>query len=43
MITLKEELKRLKDKKVLMVGGNESIGVPCSVIGKNKKGFMKIV
>lgn len=36
-------LERFKDKSVLMVGGNESIGVPCAVLGKNKKGFMDIV
>ncbi|HIU39986.1 MAG TPA: hypothetical protein IAB68_01615 [Candidatus Aphodocola excrementigallinarum] len=33
----------MKIKKVLMVGGNESIGVPCSVLGKNKKGFMQLL
>ncbi len=36
-------LERFKSKSVLMVGGNESIGVPCSVRGKDKKGFMEIV
>lgn len=36
-------IERFKDKKVLLVGGNESIGVPCAVYGKNKKGFMEIV
>lgn len=36
-------IERFKDKSVLMVGGNESIGVPCAVYGKDKKGFMEIV
>jgi len=36
-------IERFKDKPVLMVGGNESIGVPCAVLGKDKKGFMEIV
>lgn len=38
-----ESLERFKNKKALLVGGNESIGVPCAVYGKNKKGFMEIV
>lgn len=36
-------LERFADKEILIVGGNESICVPCAVIGKNKKGFMQIV
>ena len=35
-------LDRLNGKDVLLVGGNESIGVPCAVRGKNKQGFLKI-
>lgn len=36
-------IERFKDKSILMVGGNESIGVPCAVLEKDKKGFMEIV
>ncbi len=38
-----ESLERFKNKKALLVGGNESIGVPCAVYRKNKKSFMEIV
>lgn len=40
---MENKLKRFENKKILMVGGNESIGVPCSVLGKNKKGFMQLL
>ena len=36
-------LERFDNKKVLLVGGNESIGVPCAVRKKNKLGFLELV
>lgn len=40
---MKKGIERFDNKKVLLIGGNESIGVPCAVYNKNRIGFMEIV